>query len=95
ETLQPWTKAHPQGTPVDGWKLRYSTGTTWSAYSGAFMEFKTNLGHGASGGPWLTGINSGGHGYIVGINTLGGGIRMLTPYLGSQALAMYNAINGK
>jgi hypothetical protein len=95
ETLQPFTTAHPQGTRVDGYKLRYSTGMTWSAYGGAFLEFKTNLGLGASGGPWLTGINSAGHGYIVGINTLGGRIRMFTPYLGSQALAMYNAINGK
>lgn len=96
ETLQPFTTAHPQGTPVDGWKLRYSTGTTWNATSnGAYIGFKTNLGHGASGGPWLTGINSGGYGYIVGINSIGGGIRMYSPYLGSQAIALYNAVNGK
>lgn len=63
----------PSGQSVDFRQLRYCTGTTYPinlGFAGPLeLSLHCTMGHGASGGPWLTGVGRNGLGYLIGTNS--------------------------
>jgi V8-like Glu-specific endopeptidase len=88
----------PSGQQVDFKNLRYCKGRSYpySVKSGLKQqEMHCLMGHGASGGPWLTGIGRNGLGLIVGVNSTHN-LRndgMNAAYLGNTALNLYRSVN--
>lgn len=80
-------------------QLRYCTGNTWKVGIIFTHEgFNCDMGHGSSGGPWLSDLQLGrGWGYIVGNNNEHVGdnnsLETRSPHLGDQAINTYNAVD--
>jgi V8-like Glu-specific endopeptidase len=83
---------HPPRSGITGQDLRYCDSSTWQ--SGNQQDTYCDMGHGSSGGPWLSGYN-GTWGYLVGNVSHGNGdpndIQTWSPYLGDAAINVYNA----
>ncbi|MFI0451112.1 trypsin-like serine peptidase [Actinomadura sp. 6N118] len=80
--------------------LRYCQGKTYPVnYGGGHIALGMNctMGHGASGGPWIYGMNRKGYGRIAALNSMHS-LRtkaMYSPYHGSAAVAVYKAASKK
>lgn len=90
----------PSGQRVDFNKLRYCTGTSYGINLGwpgpAELSLHCTLGHGASGGPWLTNVGRSGFGRLIGTNSTHSLSHddMHAAYEGSVAVQLYNAAAG-
>ncbi|MFG2005807.1 trypsin-like serine peptidase [Spirillospora sp. NPDC048911] len=78
--------------------LRYCQGKTYAVnYGGGHIALgmSCTMGHGASGGSWIYGLNRKGYGRIAGLNSMHSlsTKAMYSPYHGSQAVAVYKAIS--
>lgn len=84
---------HPPRSGITGQDLYYCDTGTWQ--SGNQQDTYCDMGHGSSGGPWLSGFN-GSWGYLVGNVSHGNGnpydIQTWSPYLGDAAVNVRNAV---
>lgn len=96
----PITDSRWPGYTANGEDMRYCYGYDYYYSSGSFagqMNLTCRMTGGASGGPWLTNIQSNWLGYANSVNSNKGGIGsawayyMFGPYFGNEELAVYNA----
>jgi V8-like Glu-specific endopeptidase len=84
---------HPPRGGITGQDLMYCDVATWQ--SGNQQDSYCDMGHGSSGGPWLSSFN-GSWGYLVGNVSHGNGnpydIQTWSPYLGDAAINVRNAV---
>lgn len=84
---------HPPRSGISGQDLYYCDTGTWQ--SGNQQDTYCDMGHGSSGGPWLSSFN-GSWGYLVGNVSHGNGniydIQTWSPYLGDAAINVRNAV---
>jgi V8-like Glu-specific endopeptidase len=84
---------HPPRPGITGQDLMYCDVATWQ--SGNQQDSFCDMGHGSSGGPWLSSFN-GSWGYLVGNVSHGNGdpndIQTWSPYLGDAAINVRNAV---
>jgi hypothetical protein len=95
----PITDSRWPGYTADGQDARYCQGTDYYYSSGSFagqLHLYCRMTGGASGGPWLTWVQSNWMGYVNSVNSNKGGIgaawanRMFGPYFNNQELAVFN-----
>jgi hypothetical protein len=90
----------PSRQPVSSEVTRYCTGTSFALNLGGYgptdLGLHCTLGHGASGGPWLTTYNHSSHIYVVGVNSTHSlrNDSMSAAYEGSSGIALYKQMGG-
>jgi len=88
----------PSGKPTQRHRMYYCTGKTvgvrFHSNAPIGLGIKCTMGGGASGGPWIYGMNSKGWGRIVGVNSTHSTVNtyMYSPYHGKAAASVYKTV---